>query len=177
MGRPVVRGRGRGRITASGLKLHGTTVRVRKEHLPSRGAGAPSVLRSGEDCNTHGAGAPQDRHGGILPWILRSLPGAYALVGTRNGGLDGWILDDGPFRFEEHRDALIVRWRGSPVPVYPMFRGFIKEVYGPLTGWASCPRQVWRGTYPSHRSNWSILSLRRTSGRWFPSSSVASWPT
>ena len=60
------------------------------------------------------------------------MPGAYALVGTRNGGLDGWILDDGPFRFEEHRDVLVVKWRGSPVPVYPMFRGFMKEVYGLL---------------------------------------------
>jgi len=32
----------------------------------------------------------------------------------RNGGLDRWILDDDPFRSEEHRDALVVRWRGSP---------------------------------------------------------------
>jgi len=37
-----------------------------------------------------------------------------------------------PFRLEEHRDALIVRWRGSPVPVYPMFHDLMKEVYGLL---------------------------------------------
>ena len=148
VGRPVVRGRGRGRIVSSGLKLHGTTVRVRKEHLSSRGAGAPSVLRPGEDCNTRGAGAPRDGHGGILPWILKGLPGAYALMGTRNGGLDGWILDDGPFRFEEHRDALIVKWRGSPVPVYPMFRGFMREVYGLLDRVGLLPPAGLKGHLP-----------------------------
>ena len=54
-------------------------------------------------------------HDSVLSWILRGLLGARVLAGMRNGGLDRRIPDDGPFRSEEHRDTLVVRWRGSPV--------------------------------------------------------------